>query len=240
MPSADAASSLDRLSRQGASTCAFRLLPIDDPDDPGPDMCPLAGRPFLKMNGLGNEIVVLDLRGTAIVVTPAEARAIAADGARFDQLMVLHDAATPAPTPSCASTTPTAREAGACGNGTRCVAWPDADELGADDADARDERRPALARARRRRPFTVDMGRAALRLARDPAGRAVPRHARVSSCRSARSTRRSCTRPRPSTWATRTPSSGSTTSRRYDLGRIGPLLENHPIFPERANISLAQ
>ena len=26
----------------------------------------------------------------------------------------------------------------------------------------------------------------------------------------------------------------------YDLGKIGPLLENHPIFPERANISLAR
>jgi diaminopimelate epimerase len=25
----------------------------------------------------------------------------------------------------------------------------------------------------------------------------------------------------------------------YDLGRIGPMLENHPLFPERANISLA-
>ncbi len=25
----------------------------------------------------------------------------------------------------------------------------------------------------------------------------------------------------------------------YDLARIGPMLENHPIFPERANISLA-
>jgi diaminopimelate epimerase len=25
----------------------------------------------------------------------------------------------------------------------------------------------------------------------------------------------------------------------YDLGKFGPLLENHPIFPERANISLA-
>ena len=25
----------------------------------------------------------------------------------------------------------------------------------------------------------------------------------------------------------------------YDLGKIGPLLENHPLFPERANISLA-
>jgi diaminopimelate epimerase len=26
----------------------------------------------------------------------------------------------------------------------------------------------------------------------------------------------------------------------YDLGRFGPLLENHPMFPERANITLAQ
>jgi diaminopimelate epimerase len=26
----------------------------------------------------------------------------------------------------------------------------------------------------------------------------------------------------------------------YDLHRLGPLLENHPLFPERANISLAQ
>ena len=26
----------------------------------------------------------------------------------------------------------------------------------------------------------------------------------------------------------------------YDLGKIGPLLEHHPIFPDRANISLAQ
>jgi diaminopimelate epimerase len=25
----------------------------------------------------------------------------------------------------------------------------------------------------------------------------------------------------------------------YDLGRIGPMLENHPLFPERANISVA-
>ena len=25
----------------------------------------------------------------------------------------------------------------------------------------------------------------------------------------------------------------------YDLSKIGPLLENHPLFPERANITLA-
>jgi diaminopimelate epimerase len=39
-------------------------------------MSKLAGRPFFKMNGLGNEIIVLDLRGTALAVSPAEARAI--------------------------------------------------------------------------------------------------------------------------------------------------------------------
>ena len=32
-------------------------------------MSALAGRRFLKMNGLGNQIVVLDLRGTAINVS---------------------------------------------------------------------------------------------------------------------------------------------------------------------------
>jgi diaminopimelate epimerase len=26
----------------------------------------------------------------------------------------------------------------------------------------------------------------------------------------------------------------------HDLARLGPMLENHPMFPERANISLAQ
>ena len=61
-----------------------------------------------------------------------------------------------------------------------------------------------------------------------------------SSCRSGRSTSRCCIRRRWSTSATRTPCSGSTTSNAYDLGRFGPMLENHPMFPERANISLAQ
>jgi len=59
----------------------------------------------------------------------------------------------------------------------------------------------------------------------------------ASSCRSARSTRRSCIRLRFSAWAIRTRSSGQGRPA-YDLSKIGPLLENHPIFPERANISL--
>ena len=54
------------------------------------------GLPFAKMNGLGNEIVMVDLRGGKRVLDAAEARAIAARPAsRFDQMMVLHDAVTP-------------------------------------------------------------------------------------------------------------------------------------------------
>ena len=53
-------------------------------------MSALAGRPFFKMNGAGNEIVVLDLRGTGLAVSPAEARAIASGkGLAYDQMMVL-------------------------------------------------------------------------------------------------------------------------------------------------------
>ena len=47
--------------------------------------------PFTKMNGLGNEIVVVDLRASGKVFTATEVEAIAADRtSRFDQMMVLH------------------------------------------------------------------------------------------------------------------------------------------------------
>ena len=79
---------------------------------------------FLKMNGLGNEITVLDLRGSAHRVSAAEARAIATDPrSRFDQLMVLHDPVTPGTDAYMRIYNTDGSESGACGNGTRCVAW---------------------------------------------------------------------------------------------------------------------
>ena len=75
------------------------------------------------MNGVGNEIVVLDLRGAGVALTADQVRAIhRAPGLAFDQLMALSD-------PRRAGTGAFVRiynndggEAGACGNGTRCVA----------------------------------------------------------------------------------------------------------------------
>ena len=58
-------------------------------------MSSAASIPFVKMNGLGNEILVVDLRTSAKVFNPDEVSAIASDrSSRFDQMMVIHAART--------------------------------------------------------------------------------------------------------------------------------------------------
>ena len=80
----------------------------------------LANRDFIKMNGLGNEIVIVDLRQAPGTIAAAEAR-LAARHEPYDQLMALY--------PARDGTDAFVRifnndgsEAGACGNGMRCVA----------------------------------------------------------------------------------------------------------------------
>jgi len=86
-------------------------------------MSALANHAFVKMNGIGNEIVVVDLRDKAALVTGDDARAIAPPkGVAYDQLMILLP-------PRLSGTSAFIRiynndgsESGACGNGMRCVA----------------------------------------------------------------------------------------------------------------------
>ena len=84
----------------------------------------MAGTPFLKMHGLGNDFVVLDARAHALDLTPLRRRAIADRrlGVGCDQLIVLEP-----PTEADADIfmriyNPDGSEAQACGNATRCVA----------------------------------------------------------------------------------------------------------------------
>ena len=77
---------------------------------------------FAKMNGLGNEIIVADMRGRADRVSPAAAIALNADPAtRFDQIMAIHDARTPGTANFIEILNSDGSMAQACGNGTRCV-----------------------------------------------------------------------------------------------------------------------
>lgn len=208
-------------------------------------MSALANRRFLKMNGLGNEITVLDLRGARHVVTAQEAAAIARDPqSHFDQLMVLHDSERPSVDAFMRIYNTDGSESAACGNGTRCVAWAMAEdrEMGRASADRLTlETSSGMLTTRREGEarFTIDMGAPRLRWdeipLRDPFHDTTgielqigPIDAPVLHTPSAVS----MGNPHAIFWVEDVDA--------YDLSKIGPLLEHHPIFPERANISLAQ
>jgi diaminopimelate epimerase len=210
-------------------------------------MTPLANRRYLKMNGLGNEITVLDLRGSGHVVRPEEARAIASDPrARFDQLMVLHEPRSPGTDAFMRIYNIDGSESGACGNGTRCVAWA----LFADREMAGNgqpggtlllETGAGLLPVRRvaGETFTVDMG--APRLAWDE----IPLRDPFQDTRYIELQIGPIDAPilhTPAAVNMGNPHAVFFVDRfdGLDLARFGPLLENHPIFPERANISLAR
>jgi diaminopimelate epimerase len=191
------------------------------------------------MNGLGNEIAVLDLRGSGLTVSGPEVRAIGrGEGLAFDQLMVLHEPRSAKADAFMKIYNGDGSQAEACGNGTRCVAFiltrrTPREKLVLETAAARLE---CLRMAET--IFTVDMGRP--RLAWDE----IPLRDRFLDTRKIELQIGPIDAP-----ILHTPSAVNMGNphaifwvdeiEAYDLARFGPLLENHPIFPERANISLA-
>ncbi len=212
----------------------------------------LAHRRFLKMNGLGNEITVLDLRGSDAIVDAYSARAIAAfPRARFDQLMVLHDPEKPETDARVRIFNADGSEVGACGNGTRCVAWAmTSDPVMARprSGDANGKNRLVLDIASRLvgctqesdLSFTIDMGAPKLRWDEIPLAKPFEDTTTIDMA----------IRPPGSPVLLESPSAVSMGNPHaifwvedetaYDLATLGPQLEHHALFPERANISLAR
>src|SRR6201986_661286 len=83
-------------------------------------MSALANHAFAKMNGIGNEIVVVDMRDAAGPVTAADARAVAAE-IPYAQLMLLQPPRFDGTEALIKIYNSDGSEAGACGNGMRCV-----------------------------------------------------------------------------------------------------------------------
>ncbi len=195
--------------------------------------------PFKKMNGLGNEIVVMDLRAGQRTLTPSDVRSIAAaPGSHFDQLMVLHAPRTAGTAAFVRIYNVDGSESSACGNGTRCIGWTEFQRTG--QRQMRFETKASLldVTVEDIDHITVDMGRP--RFGWDEIPLAEPFH----DTRAIELQIGPIDKP-----ALHSPSVVNVGNPHaifwvddvdaYDLGRFGPMLENHPIFPERANISLA-
>src|SRR5262250_2313677 len=200
----------------------------------------LADQAFVKMNGIGNEIVVVDMRARGGTIKPEEARAAAAPGgAPYDQLMALYPAKTPGTDAFVRIYNNDGSEAGACGNGMRCVAELVFKETGK-RALTFETTSGLLNCWQGDVPLvsTVDMGPPRF------AWNEIPLAEEFRDTRAIELQIGPIDKPilhSPSAVSMGNPHAIFWVDdvNAYDLGKIGPLLENHPIFPERANITLA-
>jgi diaminopimelate epimerase len=196
--------------------------------------------PFWKMNGLGNRIIVADMRDTASRITADAAVAINNQPeTRFDQIMEIHKSGNPDIDADIRILNSDGSEAEACGNGTRCVVallhrenpkenWLFRTKPGLLNAVFADEMQ-----------ITVDMGvpkfdwedipleeefadTTGIELQVGPIDNPVLHTPSVANIGN----------PHCVFWAPKDVWS-------YELDRLGSLLEYHPVFPQRCNISIA-
>src|ERR1700749_501668 len=202
-------------------------------------MSALANHAFAKMNGIGNEIVVVDLRDKPATVSAEEARAVASPaGVPYDQLMVLQPPRLAGTEAFIKIYNSDGSEAGACGNGIRCVVRRLFEKTG-QTAVTFETAAGLLNCWRGPAPdlYTVDMGAPKFGWQDIPLAEEFrdPRYIELQIGPIEKPILHSPSvvsmgNPHAIFWVDDVMA--------YDLAKIGPLLENHPIFPERANISL--
>jgi diaminopimelate epimerase len=194
-------------------------------------------RPFLKMNGLGNDFVVVEARSAPFAPSAAEVRAIAdrAAGIGCDQLIAIEpgegvDARV-------RFWNADGEEVSACGNGTRCVGWLLMQASGKDHAVM--ETRAGLLVATRagERLVSVDMGKPRLEWGEIPLSQA-------------QDTRALDVVLHPDPALSNPPGAVSMGNPHVvffvdDIGtapirEAGPAVERHPLFPEQVNVGFAQ
>jgi diaminopimelate epimerase len=195
--------------------------------------------PFIKMNGLGNDFVMIDGRhhDTNLARPLAQAIANRTAGPGCDQLILIEPSRRAAAFMRVINAD--GSEVGACGNATRCVARLLGEELNRNEIAIETHAGTLSATLNGDGFVRVDMG--------------VPRFAwnEIPLSRACADTRAiPLTHRLPDGRVLEGPSAVSvgnphcifwvTDVKSYDLGAFGPALEHHPLFPERANISLAE
>ena len=191
------------------------------------------GRPFLKMHGLGNDFVIVDARRDPFRPSAAEARAIAdrRRGVGCDQIIILEPPQSPGADVFMRIRNADGGEVEACGNATRCVASLMTREM---ESPITVETVAGLLEsvAMENGAVSVDMG--LVRSAWDEiplAEKTDTLHVELTLGPLSDPVAVNIGNPHAVFFVEDCES--------IDLDTLGPQLEHHPIFPERANISVA-
>lgn len=194
---------------------------------------------FIKMNGLGNDFAIFDSREQPLSLTAEQAAFVANrdDGVGCDQVIVLEPSSKADVFMRILNAD--GSEVDACGNATRCVGRIVAGELNRAGVTIETNAGVLIAQIIGQDQVTVDMG--------------VPKFGweDIPLMEEFRDTRMielqigpidAPVLHSPSVVNVGNPHSIFWVDdvEAHDLAKFGPMLENHPMFPERANISLAQ
>jgi len=188
-----------------------------------------------KMNGLGNEIIIVDMRGRADRITPQAARRLNQNrNTAFDQIMAVYDRENARADYTIEIWNNDGSQAKACGNGTRCVAeWLYQQGTGTDFTF---DTAGGLVAAKRQKNgmVCVDMGEPRLDWAEIPLSQPVADTNHVAfDCPPLKDA---------SLVSMGNPHAVFFMDNAIDnltLETYGAKLEHHPLFPEGANISVA-
>ena len=194
---------------------------------------------FMKMNGLGNDFAIFDGRAGALRFSAGQAAALADrdEGIGFDQLIIMEPSAKADVFMRILNAD--GSEVDACGNATRCVARLVAGELGRPGVMIETNAGVLTAQILNEEQVTVDMGlpkfdwqdiplaeefrdTRMIELQVGPIEKPLLHSPSVVNVGN----------PHCIFWVKKLAD--------HNLGKFGPMLENHPLFPERANISLAK
>jgi len=186
--------------------------------------------PFRKMHGLGNDFVIVDARSQPLVLTDAQARRIAGrrEGVGCDQIITIEPARMPDTAAFMGIRNADGGVVEACGNATRCVARLLMDESGDDSITLDTLAGPVVAERAADGAMRVNMGPA--RWTWEAIPLAEPRDTLSLDLGQA---------PFADAIAV---SMGNPhvvaivdDAETIDLPAIGPMIEHHPLFPNRVN-----
>lgn len=201
-------------------------------------MTALSRHPYRKMNGLGNTFVILDLRGSEARITEEAARAIAdpKTGPGCDQVISIEHRKGSV---FMGVWNADGSEVKTCGNAARCVAFLLMEEAGTDEIQFSTGAGPLRAERVGETRIAVDMGEPKFHW------REIPLAEEMQDTRFVDIKLGPI--DRPVLWGPSALNVGNPhciffveDAEAQALDRFGPMIENHLLFPERANVSVAE